>query len=251
MQISIQSSRAAATRHVADQIITSIRQASPTATRPFRLGLATGSAMTAVCQHLLANWPREDEFFEHIVLLVEDESGREYLQRHLARFPLSPLCVTQDDQQSVDLYVGALDSLESSCTTELFPISQGETEMKTEPARFTSLPLPSLTSIIILPPRLAMGASRVVLIATGHDDAASVQRYLEASPTQRPHENLLLVLDEDATMNLQVRTLKVLSSHDTARISSLNPKGRSTSCAVSTMPPATSHGIHRLMGCMI
>lgn len=90
-------------------------------------------------------------------------------------------------------------------------MSAAESETDLEAARFTSLPLPSMTSTIILPPRRAMAAKQVVLVATGHDDAAVVQRYLEESQQQLHNQTgkILLVLDEDATMDLQVRTLKV------------------------------------------
>ncbi|KAF2672966.1 hypothetical protein BT63DRAFT_431397 [Microthyrium microscopicum] len=253
----VRDNQATASEYVAEYIIQRINAFAPTATRPFVLGLPTGSSPQQVYAILVAAFREKRISFKHVITFNMDEyvglpsahpqSYHTFMYNHL----FSHIDI---DPSNVHILDGNAPDLESECAAyeaairkaggiELFlggigpdghvafnePGSSLNSRTRVKTLAYDTILANSrfFGDDLGKVPRMALtvgvatvlAAKEVVIIITGAHKALALQKCIEGPVNHmwtlsslQMHQHALIVVDEDATLELQVKTVKYFKS---------------------------------------
>ncbi|KAF2712338.1 hypothetical protein K504DRAFT_521740 [Pleomassaria siparia CBS 279.74] len=241
----IRDDAALASQYVADYIIERITAFNPTPERPFVLGLPTGSSPVLIYRHLVQRHKAGDISFKHVVTFNMDDHS--FMYKHFfSHVDVAPENINILNGNAVDLEAECHDyeeKIKKVGGIELFlggigpdghiafnePGSslKSRTRVKTlaydtiiANSRFfnndlTQVPRMALTVGV----QTVLDAREVVVIITGPHKAAALQKCIEGGVNHmwtlsslQLHPHPMIVVDEDATLELQVKTVKYFKS---------------------------------------
>ncbi|KAI1627940.1 hypothetical protein EDD37DRAFT_656574 [Exophiala viscosa] len=241
-----------ASQHVAEHIIRRINAFKPTSSKPFFvLGLPTGDSPKKVYSLLVKRHQAGDICFRHVVTFNMDEySYRSFMYEHFfSHVDIEPAhinllnsnsldkhteCLEYEEKirrvGGVDLFFGGIGPNGHIAFNEPGSSLASRTRVKTLAYETLLANSRSFAGGVNSVPRLAltvgvqtiMEAREVVIIATGANKAIALQKCIEGGvshmqPLSRlqMHPHAMLVVDKDATLDLQVRTVKYFNSIET------------------------------------
>lgn len=235
-------------------VIERINDFSPTAERPFVLGLPTGSSPLPIYRALIAAYEQGKISFQHVVTFNMDEYvglSRDHPESYHSFMYANFFSHVDIDPKNVNILDGNAASLATECLAyeekikalggiELFlggVGSDGHIAFNEPGSSLASRTrIKSLTYETIIAnarffngdldsvPRMAltvgvqtiMDAREVVIIATGTSKALAIQQAVEGGVSHlctlsclQLHPRSMVVVDEDATLELKVKTVKV------------------------------------------
>ncbi|KAL4781133.1 hypothetical protein BJX76DRAFT_350411 [Aspergillus varians] len=242
MRLIIRKQEAHAAQYIADYIVHRINAFRPTAERPFVLGLPTGSSPLPVYRALIAAYNDGKISFQHVVTFNMDEyvdMDRDRPESYHSYMYAKLFSHVDIDPKNVNILDGNAASLADECQNyeakikalggiELFLGGVGSdghiafnepgsslasrTRIKSltyetivANARFfggdvSSVPRMALTVGV----QTIMEAREVVIIGTGSSKALAIQQAIEGGM----HPCSVVVVDENATLELKVKTVK-------------------------------------------
>ncbi len=253
MRIIIQDTKEQVGQWAADYIIEKINKAKPSASKPFVLGLPTGSSPIQTYQELIKRHKNGDVSFKHVVTFNMDEyvglpkdhpeSYHSFMHRQFFDHIDIPA-------ENINILNGNAPDLEKECERyeqkiasyggiELFLGGIGpdghiafnepgsslvsRTRLKTlsydtilANARFFDNDIEKVpTTALTVGVGTVMDAKEVMLVITGYNKARALHEAVEMGVNHmwtvsmlQLHRHAILVCDEDATMELQVETVK-------------------------------------------
>ncbi|KAI5460815.1 hypothetical protein BGZ63DRAFT_445743 [Mariannaea sp. PMI_226] len=257
MRLIVRDDASSAAEYVANYILNRLREFDPSPTRPFVLGLPTGSSPIEVYQILAAKYKAGEVSFQNVITFNMDEyvgiprdhpeSYHSFMWRHFfSHVDIHPKNVHILDGNAPDLELECSqyeDAIQAVGGIDLFLSGIGEDGHVAfnEPGSSLS----SLTRVKTLAydtilansrffnhdvdqvPRMALtvgvktvlDAREVVTIALGARKAMALQKCIEGGINHmwtlsalQLHRHSMVVADEDATLELQVKTVKYFKS---------------------------------------
>ncbi|PIA97733.1 Glucosamine-6-phosphate isomerase 2 [Cercospora beticola] len=257
MRLIIRDDKATASKYISDYIIDRVKTFDPTPTKPFVLGLPTGSSPEGVYKNLVRAHKNGDISFRNVITFNMDEYvgiPREHPESYHSFMYKHFFSHVDIDPANINILNGNADDLEEECIAyeekisraggiELFlggigpdghiafnePGSslQSKTRVKTlaydtilANSRFfghdvSKVPKMALTVGI----QTVLAAREVVIIITGAHKALALQKCIEGGVNHmwtlsslQMHPHAMIVVDEDATLELQVKTVKYFKS---------------------------------------
>lgn len=257
MRLIIREDRQSASEYVSEYIIRRITAFKPTATRPFVLGLPTGSSPQHVYSCLVSAHKAGRISFANVVTFNMDEYvgiPRNHTQSYHTFMYENFFSHVDIDPTNVHLLDGEAPDLEAECVAyeakirefggiELFlggigpdghiafnePGSSLNSRTRVKTLAYDTIIANSrfFNNDIAQVPRMAltvgvgtiMEAKEVVIIITGAHKALALQKCVECPVNHmwtlsslQLHKHPMLVVDDDATLELQVKTVKYFKS---------------------------------------
>ncbi|KAM5485747.1 Glucosamine-6-phosphate isomerase (Glucosamine-6-phosphate deaminase) (GNPDA) (GlcN6P deaminase) [Microsporum audouinii] len=256
-RVIIRKSPQAVSEYIADYIISRINAFSPSAARPFVLGLPTGSSPEIVYRILVQRYKAGEISFKHVVTFNMDEyvglprdhpqSYHSFMYKNLfAHVDIPPRNINILDGNApdlakecknfeakiakaggIDLFLGGVGPDGHIAFNEPGSSLSSRTRVKTlaydtilANSRFfdndlSQVPRTALTVGI----KTIMDAREVVIVVTGVHKAVALQKGIEGGINHmwtlsalQLHQHPLIVADEDATLELKVKTVKYFES---------------------------------------
>ncbi|KIM92781.1 hypothetical protein OIDMADRAFT_173798 [Oidiodendron maius Zn] len=254
MRLLIRGNSQAVGKYIAEYIIDRINSFAPTASRPFVLGLPTGSSPLEIYKNLVEKFKAGDISFENVITFNMDEyvalprdhpeSYHTFMHKHFFSHINIPLknvnildgnaldleaeCIAYEAKikavGGIDLFLGGIGTDGHIAFNEPGSSLVSRTRVKTltyetvvANSRFfggnlEAVPKCALTVGVAT----ILDAREIVIIATGAAKALAVKKCIEdgvnhmwtASCLQN-HPCAMFVVDDDATLEMQVKTVKV------------------------------------------
>ncbi|KAM3421258.1 Glucosamine-6-phosphate isomerase [Cercospora zeina] len=257
MRLIIRDDKATASKYISDYIIDRIQTFDPAPSKPFVLGLPTGSSPEGIYKNLVRAHKNGGISFRNVITFNMDEYvgiPREHAESYHSFMYKHFFSHVDIDPANINILNGNADDLEEECIAydekitraggiELFlggigpdghiafnePGSslQSRTRVKTlaydtilANSRFfghdvSKVPKMALTVGI----QTVLAAREVVIIITGAHKALALQKCIEGGVNHmwtlsslQMHPHAMIVVDEDATLELQVKTAKYFKS---------------------------------------
>ncbi|KAF2019717.1 glucosamine-6-phosphate deaminase [Aaosphaeria arxii CBS 175.79] len=248
-----------ASKYIADYIIERINAFNPTPTKPFVLGLPTGSSPILIYQHLVQRHKAGAISFRNVVTFNMDEYvgiPREHPESYHSFMYKHFFSHVDVDPANINILNGNAPDLEAECHEyedkikraggiELFlggvgpdghiafnePGSSLKSRTRVKTLAYDTILANSrfFGNDLSQVPRMALTvgvqtvleAREVVIIITGAHKALALQKCIEGGVNHmwtlsslQLHPHPMIVVDEDATLELQVKTVKYFKSID-------------------------------------
>ncbi|KAK5169791.1 glycine decarboxylase subunit P [Saxophila tyrrhenica] len=252
----IRDDKAVAAKYIADYIIHRIKSFAPTPSKPFVLGLPTGSSPEGIYKCLVAAYKAGEISFRDVVTFNMDEyvslprdhpeSYHSFMYTHFfshVDIPPSSInilngnavdleeeCIAYEEKirraGGIELFLGGIGPDGHIAFNEPGSSLRSRTRVKTlayetilANSRFFGGDLGKVPKMALtVGVGTVMDAREVVIIITGAHKALALQKTIEGGVNHmwtlsalQMHSHAMIVVDEDATLELQVKTVKVRS----------------------------------------
>ncbi|KAK7427343.1 Glucosamine-6-phosphate isomerase (Glucosamine-6-phosphate deaminase) (GNPDA) (GlcN6P deaminase) [Neonectria magnoliae] len=257
MRLIIRDEAEAAASYIANHIVDRINAFAPTASKPFVLGLPTGSSPLPIYRDLVSEFRAAHVSFRHVVTFNMDEYvglPRSHPESYHSFMHANFFSHVDIPPENINILDGNARDLQTECDryeeriktaggVELFLGGVGtdghiafnepgsslssRTRIKTlaydtvrENARFFGGDMEQVpTMALTVGVQTVMDAREVVIIATGVGKALAVKKSVEEGVSHmytlsclQMHPSSMIVVNEDATMELQVKTVRYFKS---------------------------------------
>ncbi|KAF2718846.1 glucosamine-6-phosphate deaminase [Polychaeton citri CBS 116435] len=240
MRLIIREDKEAASRHIADYIIERIKAFNPSRVKPFVLGLPTGSSPEGIYKHLVSRYKNGDISFQDVITFNMDEY---HFFSHVDVDPaninilngnaedLQAECIAYEEKikraGGIELFLGGIGPDGHIAFNEPGSSLRSRTRVKTlaydtiiANSRFFGNDLDAVPKMALtVGVGTVLDAREVVVIVTGAHKALALQKCIEGGVNHmwtlsslQMHEHAMIVVDEDATLELQVKTVKYFKS---------------------------------------
>jgi len=264
MRLIIRDEKATASKYIADYIISRIKSFAPSPSKPFVLGLPTGSSPEGIYKCLVKAHKNGEVSFKNVITFNMDEyvgiprehpeSYHSFMYKHFfSHVDINPEhinilngnapdleeeCIAYEEKikraGGIELFLGGIGPDGHIAFNEPGSSLRSRTRVKTlaydtiiANSRFfgndlTKVPKMALTVGV----QTVMDAREVVIIITGAHKALALQKTIEGGVNHmwtlsslQMHPYAMIVVDEDATLELQVKTVKYFKSIEQVALS--------------------------------
>ncbi|KAF2004261.1 glucosamine-6-phosphate isomerase [Amniculicola lignicola CBS 123094] len=249
MRLVIRDEKLAASQHVAQYIINRINKFAPTSARPFVLGLPTGSSPLLIYKTLVERHRAGDISFKNVITFNMDEyigldrdhpeSYHSFMFQHFfshVDVPQSQINILNGNALDleaecasyeamikavggIDLFLGGIGADGHIAFNEPGSSLASRTRVKTLAYDTVVANSRFFGGDLELVPKMALTAREVVIIVTGAGKSLALQKCIEGGVNHmwtlsalQLHPHSMVVCDEDATLELRVKTVKYFKS---------------------------------------
>ncbi|KAJ3943459.1 Glucosamine-6-phosphate isomerase (Glucosamine-6-phosphate deaminase) (GNPDA) (GlcN6P deaminase) [Colletotrichum fioriniae] len=238
MRLIIRDDAEAASAYVANYVVDRIKHFNPTPAHPFVLGLPTGSSPLGVYKILVQKYKAGEISFENVITFNMDEyvgiprdhpeSYHSFMWKHLFSHPsASPTSPRSRPSAASTSSSRASARTATSPSTSPGRLSPPRTRVKTlaydtilANSRFFGNDVDQVPRLALtVGVQTVLEAREVVAIILGAKKALALQRCIEQGVNHmwtlsslQLHPHPMIVVDEDATLELQVKTVKYFKS---------------------------------------